>query len=52
MSTSPVREEQGSANVWPLDIARASADVGFNPEFDIVSGVADYVDWLRAGHER
>ena len=48
----PKREDPGSANVWSFNITRASEDIGFQPGFDIASGVADYVEWLRAGHDR
>ena len=34
-----------------LDITRLREDTGFEPLYDLASGVADYVDWLRAGHE-
>ena len=30
-----------------LDIARIKADVGYEPEYDIETGIADYVEWLR-----
>ncbi|MCH7607013.1 MAG: NAD(P)-dependent oxidoreductase [Chloroflexi bacterium] len=30
-----------------LSIARIKADVGYEPAFDIESGIADYVGWLR-----
>lgn len=35
-----------------LDITRLREDTGFTPEFDADRAVADYADWLRAGHER
>ncbi|HKN99394.1 MAG TPA: NAD(P)-dependent oxidoreductase [Pseudonocardiaceae bacterium] len=43
----------GTANgsTW-LDVARLREDTGFTPAYDIDTAVADYVAWLRAGHER
>jgi UDP-glucose 4-epimerase len=35
-----------------LDIARLRADTGFEPAFDTATAAADYIAWLRAGHER
>jgi UDP-glucose 4-epimerase len=35
-----------------LDITRARADVGYEPEYDVERAVADYVAWLRAGNEK
>jgi UDP-glucose 4-epimerase len=35
-----------------LDIGRLRGDTGFEPEYDLDRGVADYVHWLRAGHPR
>jgi len=34
-----------------MDLTRLRQDVGFEPRFDIAKGVADYVGWLRAGHQ-
>jgi UDP-glucose 4-epimerase len=36
----------------PLDISRLHADTGFEPEYDLDRGIAEYVQWLRAGHPR
>ena len=36
----------------PLDITRLREDTGFTPEYDTATAAADYVAWLRAGHER
>ena len=30
-----------------LDITRLTRDTGFKPAFDVQTGVADYVAWLR-----
>jgi UDP-glucose 4-epimerase len=35
-----------------LDITRLRQDTGFQPEYDTVRAAADYIAWLRAGHER
>ncbi|MFZ0215007.1 MAG: NAD(P)-dependent oxidoreductase [Candidatus Dormiibacterota bacterium] len=35
-----------------LDLTRIHQDAGYQPAFDIQRGVADYISWLRAGHER
>lgn len=35
-----------------LDITRLRADTGFAPRFDTAAAAADYIAWLRAGHER
>lgn len=32
------------------DITRIHADTGYQPEYDVRAGVADYVAWLRAGN--
>jgi UDP-glucose 4-epimerase len=37
--------------VW-LDISRLRQDTGYEPAYDTERSVADYVGWLRAGHER
>lgn len=35
-----------------LDIARIQKDTGYEPSYDAERGVADYIHWLRSGHER
>ena len=35
-----------------LDISRLRKDTGFEPATDTAGAVAEYVAWLRAGHER
>ena len=35
-----------------LDITRLHDDTGFEPEYDTAHAAADYIAWLRAGHER
>ncbi len=37
---------------WSLPISRLREDVGYAPRYDIATGVADYVAWLRAGNDR
>lgn len=34
-----------------LDTTRLREDTGFRPAYDVERAVADYVGWLRAGHE-
>jgi nucleoside-diphosphate-sugar epimerase len=33
-----------------LDIARITADTGYNPQYTVETAIADYVRWLRSGH--
>jgi len=35
-----------------LDITRIQQDTGYAPAYDTERAAADYIDWLRAGHER
>ncbi|MEV0825320.1 NAD-dependent epimerase/dehydratase family protein [Nonomuraea rubra] len=35
-----------------LDITRLREDTGFEPAYDTERGVAEYLEWLRAGNER
>jgi UDP-glucose 4-epimerase len=35
-----------------MDISRAADDLGYRPTYGLERGVADYIDWLKAGHER
>ena len=35
-----------------LDISRLSNETGFEPAYTVESGIADYVEWLRAGNDR
>lgn len=46
------RNPQGPAGDFYLDITRIRQDAGYEPAYDTQRAVADYVDWLRAGHER
>lgn len=42
----------GSQRPNYLDTTRLRQDIGFQPTFDTNRAVADYLTWLRAGHER
>ena len=46
------RNPNGLAHDLYLDTTRLRADTGYKPEYDIKQGVADYLDWLRAGNPR
>jgi UDP-glucose 4-epimerase len=35
-----------------LDLTRIRTDTGYEPAYEIERGVADYVAWLRSGHDR
>jgi UDP-glucose 4-epimerase len=48
----PGRASRGTGENLRLDIRRLSADTGFRPEVDVRRGVAEYVEWLRAGNPR
>ena len=46
------RSPAGSAQGICLDISRLRQDTGYQPAYDTQSAVADYITWLRAGHQR
>ena len=46
------RDPHGPGRDVYLDIARLREDVGFESGYDTPAAVADYVGWLRSGHER
>jgi UDP-glucose 4-epimerase len=46
------RDPNGPARDIYLDITRIRQDTGYEPAYDTERAVADYVTWLRAGHER
>jgi UDP-glucose 4-epimerase len=46
------RDPNGPASDVYLDLSRIRQDTGYQPEFDTERSVADYIGWLRAGHER
>jgi UDP-glucose 4-epimerase len=35
-----------------LDTTRIRQDTGYRPAYDVDRAVADYIEWLKAGHER
>jgi UDP-glucose 4-epimerase len=35
-----------------LDVTRLREDTGFEPGYDTPAAIADYIGWLRSGHER
>jgi UDP-glucose 4-epimerase len=41
----------GPGEAIHLDTTRLREDTGFRPAYDVDRAVADYVGWLRAGHE-
>ncbi|MFJ2060079.1 NAD-dependent epimerase/dehydratase family protein [Streptomyces sp. NPDC087908] len=41
----------GAAPHLVLDISRLTTDTGYHPEYDTDRAAADYIAWLRAGHE-
>ncbi|MBO0807120.1 MAG: NAD(P)-dependent oxidoreductase [Actinobacteria bacterium] len=51
---SGLREGRGPGSGPPvcLDISRLCTDTGYRPAYDTEQAVADYIAWLRAGHER
>jgi UDP-glucose 4-epimerase len=42
----------GSGQRICLDISRLRDDTGYRPAYDTQTAVADYLAWLRAGHQR
>lgn len=46
------RNPHGPKRDFYLDITRIRQDTGYEPRYDTERAVADYVAWLRAGHER
>lgn len=42
----------GQGPVSWLDTTRLRAETGFEPQFGTTTAAADYIAWLRAGHER
>jgi len=46
------RDPSGPGQDTYLDITRIGEDVGYQPAYDTERAVADYIGWLRAGHER
>ena len=48
----PEGRAPGSGPGMCLDITRLRKDAGYQPAYDTEHAVADYLAWLRAGHER
>lgn len=46
------RDPNGPQRDIYLDTTRIHEDTGFQPAYDVETAVGDYIDWLRAGHER
>ena len=46
------RSPAGSGQGICLDISRLREDTGYQPAYDTERAVADYIAWLRDGHER
>jgi UDP-glucose 4-epimerase len=46
------RSPAGSGQGIRLDISRLREDTGYQPGYDTERSAADYITWLRAGHER
>jgi UDP-glucose 4-epimerase len=46
------RDPNGPDSDLYLDLSRIRQDTGYQPEFDTERSVADYIRWLRAGHDR
>lgn len=46
------RSPAGSAQPVSLDITRLREDTGYQPAYDTERAVADYLAWLREGHDR
>jgi UDP-glucose 4-epimerase len=44
-------DPKGTGRVFDLDITRLREDTGYQPQYDVERGVADYIAWLQAGHE-
>lgn len=40
-------ERSGQHRTQPLDLSRARIDLGYDPQFDLAKGIADFVDELR-----
>lgn len=46
------RRPAGSGQPAWLDITRLREDTGYQPAYDTGRAVADYLAWLREGHDR
>jgi UDP-glucose 4-epimerase len=50
ITVQPGRNPRGRANAY-MDLTRTRAEVGYQPEYDIQRGVAEYIGWLRTHPE-
>jgi UDP-glucose 4-epimerase len=46
------RDPAGLGRDFYLDITRIHTDTGYQPAYGTQAAVADYIGWLRSGHER
>jgi UDP-glucose 4-epimerase len=46
------RDPTSAATDPYLDLGRIHQDTGYAPNYDIGRGIADYIAWLRAGHDQ
>jgi UDP-glucose 4-epimerase len=46
------RDPDGPGRDIFLDVTRLREDTGFEPRYDTPAAIADYIGWLRSGHER
>ncbi len=46
------RSAAGPGQPICLDICKLREDTGYQPAYDTDRAVADYIAWLREGHER
>jgi len=51
IALNPGFDPRGMAKTYVMDTSRLREDTGFEPEYDVRKGVADYVEWLNAGNE-
>ena len=51
-SVTAVTPHPSSGQGICLDISRLRQDTGYEPAYDLQTAVADYLAWLRAGHQR
>jgi UDP-glucose 4-epimerase len=46
----PGHDPNGAGHDTYLDITRIHRDTGYQPDYGLTRGIADYLDWLRASH--
>lgn len=49
---APGRSATAAATDPVLDLTRIREDTGYEPAYDLDAGIADYLGWLRDGHDR